>query len=120
MDEEKRSWRAVAKVGDVISDVPLEVAVGNAVFILIRTEDDINAFQGTCPHAAARLGQGRIVDGWLRCPHHMAMFNMSDGVCGKGWVLPALRRYALRIEDGEVHMSDPPRLLPDLASNPPH
>jgi nitrite reductase/ring-hydroxylating ferredoxin subunit len=120
MDATKQSWQAVARVDDVISDAPLEVPMGNAVFILVRGDDEIIAYQGTCPHAAARLGGGRVIDGWLRCPHHMAMFRLSDGVCGKGWVLPALRRYAVKVEDGVVHMSNPPRPVLDIVSDPPH
>ncbi|MDA9976039.1 Rieske 2Fe-2S domain-containing protein [Alphaproteobacteria bacterium] len=108
MVDTEQSWRPVAVAGDVLVDTPLEVAVGNVVFILVRSAGDIIVYQGVCPHAAARLGKGRIVDGWLRCPHHMATFQMSDGVCGKGWALPALRRYAHKIEDGTVYMVDPP------------
>ena len=113
MDEANRTWSAIAKVEDVVSSVPLEVAVGNTVFILVRSDEEILAYQGSCPHQAARLGKGRIVDGWLRCPHHMAMFRMSDGVCGKGWTLPALRRYAIKIDDGVIYLSNPPITLPE-------
>lgn len=108
MDAAKQSWHAVARVDEVPPSAALEVVVGNAVCILVRADDGIIAYQGTCPHAAARLGGGRVADGWLRCPRHMATFRLSDGVCGKGWVLPALRRYALKVEDGEVYLHDPP------------
>ena len=117
MDATKQSWRAVARVDDVIANAPVEVALGNTVLILVHADDGIIAYQGTCPHAAARLGGGRVVDGWLRCPHHMATFRLSDGICGKGWALPALRRYAVKIEDGEVCLSDPPRLVTDMDSD---
>lgn len=107
----EHSWRHVAAVDEVPTDTPLEIAVGNTAFILVRLDDGIAAYQGNCPHQAARLGGGKIQDGWLRCPHHMAQFRMSDGACGKGWALPTLRRYTTRIEDGGVFLSDPPRLM---------
>ena len=120
MDATKQSWIVVARVEDVNPGAPLEVALGDAVFILVKADEGIIAYQGTCPHAAARLGGGRVIEGWLRCPHHMAMFRLADGVCGKGWVLPALRRYAVKVEDGAVYLSDPPRLVIDIVSDPPH
>ena len=105
------SWRRVAAVDDVPSDAPLEVAVGNTPFILVHLDDEVAAYQGNCPHQAARLGGGKIQDGWLRCPHHMAQFQLSNGACGKGWTLPPLRRYTTRIEGGAVFILDPPRLM---------
>ena len=92
MVDEKPVWREVAKVGDVTASDPLEVGTGPMAIILIRLVDGIAAYQGTCPHQSARLGGGTVIDGWLRCPQHRAMFRLVDGVCGKGWELPALRR----------------------------
>jgi nitrite reductase/ring-hydroxylating ferredoxin subunit len=109
MDEPAHAWRAVTALADLPSDQPFEVAVGNTAVILVRWKDEITAFQGICPHAAARLGRGRITDGWLHCPQHKASFKLSDGTCGKGWRLPALRRYAAKLEDGMIYLSEPLR-----------
>jgi 3-phenylpropionate/trans-cinnamate dioxygenase ferredoxin subunit len=111
MVDQKPVWWEVAKVSDVIASDPLEVAVGPMAIILIRLADGIVAYQGTCPHQSALLGGGSVIDGWLRCPQHRAMFRLADGVCGKGWELPALRRYALRIDAGAIFLSDPPTIM---------
>ena len=55
----------------------------------------------------ARLAQGQIVKGWIECPHHRARFRLSDGVCGSGWKLPALKRYATKLHEGMVLLPDP-------------
>lgn len=111
MDTQPVEWRAVADAADIPESQPLEVAIGNSVAFLVRAEGEIRAFQGLCPHAAARLGKGRIEDGWLQCPHHMARFRMTDGVCGKGWGLPALKQYEFKLDDGVVYLSEPPRVI---------
>ena len=107
MTEAKHVWNTVASTDAVGTEAPLEVVVGNALVILVRTGDGIAAFQGNCPHQFARLGGGMIVDGRIRCPHHRADFSLTDGTCGPGWILPALKRYAVRVEDGQVLLPDP-------------
>jgi nitrite reductase/ring-hydroxylating ferredoxin subunit len=108
---EEPVWREVAKVGNVPASDPLEVGIGHMAFILVRLGDDIAAYQGTCPHQSARLAGGTVIDGWLLCPQHRAMFRLLDGFCGEGWELPALRRYELRIEAGAIFLSDPPTTI---------
>ena len=108
---EEPVWREVAKVAEVTENAPVEVGIDNMAVILVRVRDGIAAYQGICPHQSARLGGGTVIDGWLRCPQHRAMFRLADGVCGDGWELPPLRRYALRIEAGAVLLSDPPTII---------
>ena len=107
MSEPEHVWRAVARVDEVITDVVLEVAVGNTPVILVHFDGEVVAYQGICPHQFARLGRGTIAEGWLHCPQHRAKFRLADGTCGPGWDLPALRRHDVWIDDGTVHLQDP-------------
>jgi len=81
---EEPVWREVAKVGNVPASDPLEVGIGHMAFILVRLGDDIAAYQGTCPHQSARLAGGTVIDGWLHCPQHRAMFRLLDGFVVRG------------------------------------
>jgi nitrite reductase/ring-hydroxylating ferredoxin subunit len=109
MDDTEHAWRSIALLADLPADRPVEVAAANQSIILVHTAGGIAAYQGICPHAAARLARGHIADGWLHCPQHKAAFRLSDGTCGKGWRLPALRRYATKVENGTVYLADPLR-----------
>jgi nitrite reductase/ring-hydroxylating ferredoxin subunit len=56
----------------------------------------------------ARLVNGTLLDdGRLQCPHHLANFNLADGQCDPGWVLPPLMRYATKVQDGHILVPDP-------------
>lgn len=101
------NWLEVASLGDLKPDHPFEVVVDQTVVILVRVERNVIAYQGLCPHQFARLGRGKVVDGWLRCPHHRAGFCLKSGECGPGWALPALQRFDVRVEGDTILLPDP-------------
>ncbi|MEQ9607069.1 MAG: Rieske 2Fe-2S domain-containing protein [Kiloniellaceae bacterium] len=107
MSEEPQGWRMVAQIGDLPEAVLVEMAVGPQRVVLLRRGGHVGAFQGLCPHQFARLVEGRVKDGWLHCPRHHACFSLADGHCGPGWVLPSLKRFAVKVADGRVMLSDP-------------
>ena len=99
------SWLDAAASSDVLADAPVEVLAGDTVIVLIRHDGILHAFQGLCPHQFARLQDGRVAEGYINCPRHMAKFRLSDGACGPGWTLPSLRRFAVRETAGRVYVS---------------
>jgi 3-phenylpropionate/trans-cinnamate dioxygenase ferredoxin component len=78
------------------------VQVEGADLILVRDGERIHAFERACPHEQADLGQGHVSDGRLFCPRHQASFDLFDGAITPGWPSRDLRRYALRIEGGQI------------------
>lgn len=98
-------WIAVVPSTELVPETPREIVIDENILVLIRYGDNIGAYQGLCPHQFARLSEGQVVDGQLNCPRHMARFRLSDGACGPGWSLPPLRRFAVKEEDGVVHIS---------------
>ena len=98
----EKDWVEVAKSSDLSSDTPIEIMVEDTVMIVIRHAGEITAYQGLCPHQFARLVEGRVDGGYIHCPRHMAKFQLGDGVCGPGWVLPPLRRYPVRETDDAI------------------
>jgi 3-phenylpropionate/trans-cinnamate dioxygenase ferredoxin subunit len=78
------------------------VRVEGIDMIVLRDGESIHAFERACPHEQADLGQGRIANGRLFCPRHQASFDLTDGAITPGWPSRDLRRYAARIEDGQV------------------
>ena len=109
MDENEAAedWSVVAAVPDVPVNGLLEVHFGRHVILLVNAENEIRAFQGLCPHQLARLGEGMLVDGLIQCPRHLARFNLADGTCSGGWQLAPLRRYEVRIDNGNVLLKKP-------------
>ncbi len=81
----------------------LRVMVEGHALVLARSAEAVFAFQGTCPHEMTDLSQGRIEDGRLICPRHLASFSLSDGEVCTGWddVAP-LKLYPVRIGDDAI------------------
>tara|TARA_R110000787_G_scaffold263946_1_gene369883 strand:+ start:35466 stop:35810 length:345 start_codon:yes stop_codon:yes gene_type:complete len=108
--DEPDSWQFAAHVDDIPMNGLFESVLQEQVVVLSHTDAGICAFQGLCPHQMARLSSGRISEGWLHCPQHMAKFQLTDGACGPGWVLPPLRRFKTKIIGDQVMVPNP--LLP--------
>ncbi|WP_420722460.1 MULTISPECIES: Rieske (2Fe-2S) protein [unclassified Hwanghaeella] len=108
MDNGDGEWCPVASLADLSPDTPLEVIVEDTVVILLKVDGEVVAYQGLCPHQFARLAQGYVAAGSIHCPQHKACFDLRDGVCGPGWMLPALRQYTLRVDAaGTVALASP-------------
>ena len=107
------AWQQVATLVAIAPGGLVDVVVGRDLVLLWRAAegDEVRAFQGLCPHEFARLSEGAVEemagDCWLRCPRHLARFRLADGACGPGWALAPLKRYAVRVEKGQVLLPDP-------------
>jgi len=93
---------AVAKLDDVPDSALRAIVLEGHGLVLARRGDTVHAFQATCPHEKADLSQGRIEDGRLVCPRHLASYSLADGQVSRGWKVDALKLYPVRIEDGTI------------------
>lgn len=105
-------WQKVADLDALAPGALSDVVVGQELVLLVRdAAGTVRAFQGLCPHEYARLAEGALEEGeggaMIRCSRHLARFDLADGVCRRGWVLPPLRRYAVEVADGAVLLPDP-------------
>lgn len=83
--------------------------------LVARTDAGLFAVNDRCTHQAARISAGRVRRGAIMCPLHGARFELDGGRCAGG-TYPALRTFALRVEDGiiEVAVPDEPPGMVDL------
>jgi nitrite reductase/ring-hydroxylating ferredoxin subunit len=91
----------VAGTAQVPATGALFVAAGEAEIILTRDATGaIRAFSGRCPHAFARLAEGRVEGGQVICAAHGARFDLATGrALGNCPNLPA---YPVKIEGRRV------------------
>ncbi|NNF53786.1 MAG: Rieske (2Fe-2S) protein [Acidimicrobiales bacterium] len=75
---------------------------------VVATRDDdenIVAFENSCPHSGQRLGDALVKDGVLRCPHHFWGFSTATGAnVGTG---PGLTPVPVTVRDGMVEVQAP-------------
>lgn len=59
-----------------------------------------------CPHAGARLCEGSVHSGYVRCPLHAIEFNLRNGSPMQGW-MPSVASYEARIYGDDVFVRVP-------------
>jgi nitrite reductase/ring-hydroxylating ferredoxin subunit len=84
---------------------------------LFRHEDGrFHAIESGCKHAHADLMQGRMEGSVATCPRHQWMYDMHTGECLRGNGV-ALRRHAVRIEEGNILIGITPQHEWELEDN---
>jgi len=79
-----------------------EVHIGHHTICLLRQASVLTGFAALCPHAGARLCNGRIDNaGRIVCPLHQYRFNPINGhnTSGEGY---KLKTYKVKEEDGKI------------------
>lgn len=71
-------------------------------FVLICQSDQFYLLDNLCPHKAAALCEGELVDEEIQCPWHKARFDIKTGqglssLAGKG-----VKSWPLTIENGQL------------------
>ncbi|MFV0245857.1 MAG: Rieske (2Fe-2S) protein [Qingshengfaniella sp.] len=80
------------------------VTVEGHVIALALVQGFPRAFQSLCPHEKASL-QGAHVEGCtIRCPRHLARFDLDNGQVSAGWRVDPLRLYPARLRGGWIQV----------------
>ncbi|HVZ36709.1 MAG TPA: Rieske 2Fe-2S domain-containing protein [Polyangiaceae bacterium] len=95
-------WTVALPLDELWEGEMLGLRVGDADVLLVNLgEGGIQAYENRCPHARARLSEGLLSAGTVRCAVHHWEFDLRTGN-GINPRTCRLRRYAVRIEDGLV------------------
>jgi 3-ketosteroid 9alpha-monooxygenase subunit A len=117
-----RGWFRIALASELTDERPRALRYfGRDLVAFKDARGAISVLDGSCPHLGARLGDGTVVDGCVRCPFHGWSF---DGT-GKCVSIPfarsvptraAVRRWPVLVRDGVVFVwHDASGALPDFA-----
>ncbi|MDB5618142.1 Rieske 2Fe-2S domain-containing protein [Tardiphaga sp.] len=98
------AWVAVCAADRLSEQTMICGRAAGVALLVIRDGDRLFACERACPHEQADLSLGRVDDGKLYCPRHLAWFSLQDGGISPGWSSRALRRYPARIANGEVQV----------------
>lgn len=90
-------------VGELEEGQMAQVKVGARRVVVARVEGELYAFDDTCPHGAASLGDGQLAGRQVCCPQHGYCFDVRSGALRWPEDEPyRLRRYELKVEGGQV------------------
>jgi len=102
MTDEGTRWVEVMPLQRLADRGILSVRVNAADLLLVRDGERVIACERACPHEQADLSRGRIVDGRLLCPRHLASFDLCDGHISAGWPSRPLQLYRVEVRDGQI------------------
>jgi nitrite reductase/ring-hydroxylating ferredoxin subunit len=94
--------RSAFDVRDVVA-----VEVGGQRVALYRLSDGIHATSDACPHQGASLSQGCVVEGFIECPLHFALFDIRTGAAGGGPTTTSVRTYPAKVEQDSIYVELP-------------
>jgi 3-phenylpropionate/trans-cinnamate dioxygenase ferredoxin subunit len=102
MTEEDARWVEVLPLERLADQSIICVQVEAIDLLLVRDGERIIACERACPHEQADLSFGRIADGRLFCPRHLASFDLDDGQVSAGWPSRRLQRYPVKTINGRI------------------
>jgi 3-phenylpropionate/trans-cinnamate dioxygenase ferredoxin subunit len=100
--EANSNWVAICPSQRLAHQTILCVRLAAVDLLLVREGNRVFACERACPHEQADLSLGRVADGRIYCPRHLASFDLHDGNVSAGWPSRALRCYPARIREGRI------------------
>lgn len=73
-------WYPICFVQDLPADRPYSFSLYDELFVAFKNKDGFVCLIDRCPHRAAKLSDGQIIDGKIECLYHGWQFG-SNGEC---------------------------------------
>lgn len=94
----------VAEIEELELNRPFAAQLDGRPICLVRTEQELLAFEDKCPHRGHPLSEGKCVDGILRCALHGWEFAIPEGNAVSPRAPFGLELLETRIENGHVEV----------------
>jgi nitrite reductase/ring-hydroxylating ferredoxin subunit len=100
-------WYRAAARSDLDGRDVLGVRCGDRRVALYALEDGVYATSDACPHMGASLADGCVVQGWVECPAHRALFDIRTGAADGAVTATGVRTFPVKVEGGAVYVDVP-------------
>lgn len=74
---------------------------------LYRLGDEVFATSDACPHLGASLAGGQVVDGYIECPLHYALFDIRTGASDGSTTATPVQTFPAKVERDIVYVDLP-------------
>jgi toluene monooxygenase system ferredoxin subunit len=95
------AYQRVVELDQLWSGDLLAQRVAGIKVVLVRIDDTVHAFEDRCAHLGMELSQGKLEGRVLTCRAHEWQYDVTTGR-GVNPARACLRRFAVKIEDGQV------------------
>src|SRR5215210_7239313 len=97
-------WVHVADLPDLSRRDVVGVRHADQAIALYWLEDGVYATADACPHQSVLLSGGEVVDGFIECPGHYALFDIRTGRCEGGPTTKGVATYPVRLDGDAVYV----------------
>lgn len=97
-------WIFAATTSELAGRDAIAVDCAGRRVALYRLDDGVFATSDVCPHQGASLAQGCVVQGFIECPLHFALFDIRTGAADGAMTTRAVRTYPTRVEYGAIYV----------------
>jgi len=100
-------WVRAAARGDLEEREMLGVRLGGHPVALFALAEGVFATHNVCPHMGALLTHGCVVQGYVECPMHHALFDIRTGEPDGSVTDRRLRTYPVKVEGDDIYVELP-------------
>lgn len=100
-----RTFVAALRAGDLLLGAPVGVDVDGRAVCLVRTADEVVAFDDVCPHRGTPLSEGRVDGTTLTCRAHTWEFDVRTGELLRLRAPVCLTMHPARERDGWIEVA---------------
>jgi nitrite reductase/ring-hydroxylating ferredoxin subunit len=103
-------WEHLANTSDFSRSSVIGRVSGGRPIAIYHVDGKYYATSDICTHANGVLSQGEVVDGYIECPLHFGLFEISTGKAQGAPVTHDLAAFPVRIEGTQIFVQVPDRL----------
>ena len=97
-------WIKACNLEQVKEGQLLGLTINDKKILLANLKGKIHATDLICTHANADLSTGFLSEEGVRCPLHLSVFKLEDGMPQNLPAETALKVYNVKIDDNEVYV----------------
>ena len=96
------SWIFAANCSAFDSQDVIGVTCAGQRLALYKLADGYFATSDVCPHQGGSLSEGSVVENFIECPLHFALFDIRTGAADGGVTTTPVRTFSTRVDNGQV------------------
>ena len=97
----------VADITDIDLNQSQSVDLNGSDILICHTNNGIFAIEDRCSHADIPLCGGQIIDNFISCPIHGAVFDLTDGSVQSPPAFEDIKTFQVKIEGTSISVKKP-------------
>ena len=97
----------VADITDIDLNQSQPIELNGSDILICHTNNGIFAIEDRCSHADIPLCGGQIIDNFISCPVHGAVFDLTDGSVQSPPAFEDIKTFQVKIEGTSISVKKP-------------